>query len=319
MTIEFRCTTCDKLLRTQPGTEGKKAKCPQCGTLLVIPESTLGQSELAAPPREPDFSAPPTHELPQGVPPGASNPYQSPAAYGQVEAMARGFHPARIDLGETLSRTWEIFKPNMGVCIGAVLLVGACSVVVNVVVQLAFTPVLINADPAGFVVVSIFEQLVAQAIAAFFYIGMILFMLRIARGEGAEFGALFGGGPYFLAGAVIQIIVSVATGIGLLLLIVPGVVIWLMLSQAMFMLVDQRAGIGDSLKLSIEAMKGNKLTVLAIWIVTAVLGFLVTVLTCFIGLLFVAPFAALLMSVIYLGVTGQKTMLDAPAPVKAEG
>ena len=38
MPIEFRCTQCQKLLRTQDDTAGKQAKCPICGTLVQIPE-----------------------------------------------------------------------------------------------------------------------------------------------------------------------------------------------------------------------------------------------------------------------------------------
>lgn len=37
MAIEFRCTGCDKLLRTGDHTGGLPAKCPECGTLQTIP------------------------------------------------------------------------------------------------------------------------------------------------------------------------------------------------------------------------------------------------------------------------------------------
>ena len=34
MPIEFRCTQCNKLLRTADASAGKKAKCPDCGWKL---------------------------------------------------------------------------------------------------------------------------------------------------------------------------------------------------------------------------------------------------------------------------------------------
>lgn len=37
MSIEFRCTGCEKLLRTADHTGGLPAKCPECDTLQTIP------------------------------------------------------------------------------------------------------------------------------------------------------------------------------------------------------------------------------------------------------------------------------------------
>lgn len=53
MAIEFRCTQCGKLLRTKDETAGKKAKCPECGTILAIPMESQpagGISELPTSP-----------------------------------------------------------------------------------------------------------------------------------------------------------------------------------------------------------------------------------------------------------------------------
>ena len=38
MPIEFRCTGCQKLLRTPDGTQGLQSKCPVCGTVATIPD-----------------------------------------------------------------------------------------------------------------------------------------------------------------------------------------------------------------------------------------------------------------------------------------
>ena len=38
MSTEFRCTGCEKLLRTAEHTGGLPAKCPECGTLQTIPD-----------------------------------------------------------------------------------------------------------------------------------------------------------------------------------------------------------------------------------------------------------------------------------------
>lgn len=48
MPIEFRCTSCSKLLRTPDESAGKKAKCPECGTIVDVPrEEPFGDEATA--------------------------------------------------------------------------------------------------------------------------------------------------------------------------------------------------------------------------------------------------------------------------------
>lgn len=94
MSIEFRCTQCDKLLRTSDDTAGKQAKCPECGTLMTVPAANLSAT-LPGNQGKPVGAASPfgSSDQPSG-PPSDENPYQSPAQYGplpgagQPDAMA---------------------------------------------------------------------------------------------------------------------------------------------------------------------------------------------------------------------------------------
>jgi phage FluMu protein Com len=319
MPIEFRCTQCDRLLRTPDGTAGKSAKCPQCGTVVPIPETA--PPAQAPPPQQ--FDPPPEPAVAPGLRDtithtDAANPYQSPAAAEMRGNIPRGYAPTQIDLGETLSRTWELYKQNMGMLIAGTLIYFLCNMVVSAIVGGAFAIIMVNARGVETVVVQLVQQLFTQAVATFFWIGMIRFMLQIARGEPAEFGTLFSGGPWYLYGVALQIITTLAVGFGFLLLIVPGIILALMFSQAMFMLVDQDSDIMGSLRLSIEATKGNKLTLLGLYIVAGAIALVITVLTCGLGALLAMPFMMLLSAVIYLGVTGQSTVLDGPAEPAVE-
>ena len=97
MPVEFRCTQCNRLLRTQDETAGKKAKCPECGAILTIP--AMGASpEATTPPAGP---APP---LPTPPPPGAApdspfGPIEPPAS-GSTSPFAAAVPPP-ADLGES--------------------------------------------------------------------------------------------------------------------------------------------------------------------------------------------------------------------------
>jgi phage FluMu protein Com len=100
MAIEFRCTGCQKLLRTADETAGKQAKCPQCGTIVPIPTPSSAAAE--PPPTVPpevagtwadpsSWQSPPVQNPPFAPKPGSgwgqgagsfaggANPYQSPA------------------------------------------------------------------------------------------------------------------------------------------------------------------------------------------------------------------------------------------------
>jgi phage FluMu protein Com len=78
MSVEFRCSQCGKLLRTDDGAIGRQAQCPECGAVTTVPESSEPSEPSASPFGQQGG------ENPFGVPPpadsqGAENPYQSPA------------------------------------------------------------------------------------------------------------------------------------------------------------------------------------------------------------------------------------------------
>ena len=50
MPIEFRCTQCNRLLRTPDETAGKQAQCPECGAITTIPPASTAAPVGAAPP-----------------------------------------------------------------------------------------------------------------------------------------------------------------------------------------------------------------------------------------------------------------------------
>ncbi|MEX0675721.1 MAG: hypothetical protein WD063_01515 [Pirellulales bacterium] len=312
MSIDFRCTNCEKLLRTQPGTAGKKARCPQCGTVLVIPDSAAE----AAPPEHP-FDAPPPREPDFAASPQSANPYQAPSAYAAHTPLPRGFKPTRIDFSETLSKTWRIYTSNLGACIAGSLVTNLCGNVATVIVG-GFGAALIGNGRALVVPVVLLEIAALGLINSFFLVGLMKFMLTIARGETVNFADLFGGGQLALPGAVVLAMLAVGTIAGGLFCLVPGVIFLLFFSQALYMLVDQRTSVIDSFRYSASAMQGNALVFFLLFVVLSIAAALFTVLTCFIGALFAAPFVSVLFAVVYLGVTGQGTAVDGAATHVAE-
>lgn len=98
MAIEFRCSRCNKLLRVDESSAGKKARCPECANIQDVPnasqmsgrpatdypyygQSTPAQSTLAqARPGAVPMSAPASFNPPTTPPPSSTAPSTTPAA-----------------------------------------------------------------------------------------------------------------------------------------------------------------------------------------------------------------------------------------------
>jgi hypothetical protein len=352
MTIEFRCTNCDKLLRTPAGTEGKQAKCPDCGALMEIPAGTA----FSPPPREPEFRSSVPESTPQppdprprdaqfpprepGFAPGpaapreSGNPFQSPSLRSmepEYGAAPRGFHPTRIEFGATVEYAWQVFKNNLG------LLLGAGAITFGVSMGIGFVFLIFNVIVLGFgpgaedqalkqAAVQFVENMISIVVQNFLYLGLARITLNLARRESASIGDLFSAGGYLLPVIAINIVLGICVFLGALLCIVPGVWIGLTFCLFWYMILDQNVGMIDSLKYSARATRGNKLVLLGLWLVSIGLTVLLGLPTCFIGLVFATPFFMMLFTVAYLGATGQlapamptSTFTSAPAPAPAPG
>jgi phage FluMu protein Com len=279
MPIEFHCTQCGKLLRTGDDTAGKKAKCPQCGAVLPIPEPAAAQSQ---------------------------NPYQSPGEMETPPELAaeilRGFHPTRIEVGDVMSRTWTIYKANLWPCVLVVFLY----LVINFGMPQLVSFGLRSADAMNGLALGVINIL-GGLLSIWLSLGLWIYMLKTARGEKADVADLFSGGRLIVPAIGISLIVLAAVIVGSILLIVPGIIISLMWSQATLVLIDRRTGVLDSLRYSARATSGNKLTLFAIGLAASVIGLVSTVCTIGVGLFFVYPYMALLLAVSYLAMTGQTT------------
>jgi phage FluMu protein Com len=343
MPIEFRCTQCAKLLRTADDTAGKQAKCPSCGAILNVPTPPAVPSEQS--PFSQAGGAPsPTGGSPFGGPPTGApetwNPYQSPADYtmtssGFDAAIPPGtITPTLIDMGTIFSRTWAIFKDNWGM---SLVVVVVCFIVNLVVGQIAqWGSVGVGAaigDPTATVIIAQSAGIVAQLFGMWIGIGQALYFIKTVRGREASLGDIFAGGPYFLRilgatilftcgwillcgvcaipGVAIGFTVGgengliLGAGLGVLIAIVPMAIYTLGFSQYYYLIIDHNAGAVESLSLSWQVTRGNRLTIFAIGLIAGILGMLVVLFTCLLGILAVAPYMALLYPVMYLAMTGQ--------------
>jgi phage FluMu protein Com len=305
MPIEFRCLQCGKLLRTGDDTAGKQAKCPECGAVMPIPGETPKPEMIR------EWQDIPSS--PFGPSSAAENPYQSPAAFPAAAwAVPAGeIRPTRIGFGETLSRAWAVFSDSWLVVLGALLLmllVYFAGYFVMASIAAGIGIAIQDRDAARILVQA--AQFGAALLSLWLNIGLQLFALGVARGEQPRYGLLFAGGPRLLPVIGCFLLTGLVVFGGVLLLVVPGLIFLMMLSQAQLLVIDRQLGVLEAMSLSAKIMAGNKLLVMGIWIITGVLAYLAVLVTCGLGLFAAAPYLLILKIVIYLSASGQPTIAD---------
>jgi phage FluMu protein Com len=357
MPIEFRCTHCQRLLRTADNTAGKQTKCPECGQIVRIPSP--GPAAAAAPP--PTSSTAPviqaTGRLGAAVPPvqqpPASNPFGSSAgqiggaapprqatnnpfaASGGAAAMpsaslnpysspaARGLAPGSADVGrgqlevcDVMDRAWKIYVENLGQLILGMFvylivgMFGMLGLALILLVGFGIGGALGNAgnDEVGVAVIVIAATLFGVLLFGFsiwLVVGLFRWILAVARGQPSSIGMLFSGGPYILPALGAGILVTLATTLGYIACIVPGLILAVLFSQFLWLIIDRKAGAIESLGQSVRLTEGNRMSLFLFFLIAFGISFVGGFIP--FSFLFTAPFIYLMMAVAYLRMTRQPT------------
>jgi DNA-directed RNA polymerase subunit RPC12/RpoP len=317
VTIEFSCEVCGKTLSTSDDKAGRKAKCPGCGEMLIVPRPD-GES-VDAGGDEDDLPPLPSRK-------SSSGKVACPMCGEKISASAttcefcgeelegtsqKGGH-AIIETGNVISSGWNCFKEQMGITIGLVIVGGIISGIARV--------------PGGVLdgIAGVMEQQgerdtaimlrllgllflpVVIGVQLYISCGQTIGLLKIARGEPVEIGVLFQGGKYFWRSLGSSIVFGLMVFAGFLLCIIPGFIVSLMFSPFMYVLVDEDPPGIDCLWRAKAVTNGNKLSLFVIGIACFginILGFLAAC----VGLIFTIPLTTLIVAVAYCKMTGQRT------------
>jgi len=88
------------------------------------------------------------------------------------------------------------------------------------------------------------------------------------------------------------------------LLMIPGYIIWLALSQSFPLILDRDMGAVEAMKKSIEVTAGNRISLFVIMLLGGLM-LMAGYMCCFLPLIFIAPYISMLYAVAYLQMTGQ--------------
>ena len=151
------------------------------------------------------------------------------------------------DIGDVLSRAWNITKDNLGIAVGStvvyfVVLMGAYFVWYGALAGILFG---FGGDTIGLVLLAVVGVLGLIAyfyVTAYLTVGYLRLFFKLARGEGARFGDLFSGGAGSFSAFVAMIVISIVSSFGLMFLVVPGFLVGVMWFFSMFLIADKKMG-----------------------------------------------------------------------------
>lgn len=327
MTIEFCCQHCKKILKTSDDKAGRKAKCPQCGEPVDVPApKDVGGDDLLA---EFDLETPVREEqsflAEEGVNCqmcGALNASGSLAcnACGEVllkSGMKRnGIRPQPIQVGQVFSRSWELYKQNLGMCLAApflssllstfaVGLIVGLAVVIYIISSAVFQNIPLVQMGISIVLVLLVIPLVAITLT-YFETGKQLVLLKISLGENPGIGVLFSGRPFLGRMLLCSLLFELMVGFGNAVFILMGFILSLLFWPYPFLLIDKNLPGVDAFVKSTKITSGNLLGVALIVLIFICLAIVIPMICLGIGFVLIQyagiPFAPLLALGIFLAI-----------------
>ncbi|MCH7687638.1 MAG: hypothetical protein IH899_13310, partial [Planctomycetes bacterium] len=229
---------------------------------------------------------------------------------GAVSDLGERRTPTKIDAGDVISTSWEIYKNQMGICIGGLLLVFIIDMAASVPSEILEAMIENQAGGRDAVIILSILNMIAvifsMCVQMYMAAGQAILFLNIARGKRAEIADLFKGGPYFLRILGNSILFAIMVTLGYLACIVPGIILTLMFWPYTYVLVDQNVRGIEPLTRAKELTSGNWGAVFVIFLASVGLIILGVLMLC-VGLIFTIPLMTLFYSVAYCKMAGLRT------------
>lgn len=200
--------------------------------------------------------------------------------------MGMGASQPQFDIGQLLSRSWQVFTANVGILLGGLVLFIVIQAAVNGVLALASLPA------AG--------HLVIGGPLTFGYSAV---SLRLIRGERVEFGDLFVGFQRFLPTFLANLLISIFFTIGTFLCVIPGLVVAVLYGITFLFMFDRNQDFWPAMESSRQTVMEGFWPWCLLWLVLLALN-LAGAIVCGVGLLISIPVSALMLAQAYDQVAG---------------
>jgi uncharacterized membrane protein len=257
------------------------------------PQDPYGQQPPQGPPGEPNYGQPagqPPYGQPYGQPAG-----QSP--YGQTPAGGAPF-----SVGNAFGYGWKKFQANLGPILLAALVLLAVVVVIQIiqVVMTGGSDVTFEVDPntgqlestdggmlGGSILASLFFGLLSQLAILIIQSGIVKGALDITKGKRVSLGEMFSGID-FVQVIIASLILAVATIIGFVLCVLPGIAVMFFTAFTLYFIIDKGMPAIEAIKASVSFVMANAGT-LIVFFLACIAAYIVGALLCGVGLLVAIP------------------------------
>lgn len=344
MPIEFKCTNCKSVLRVDETGSGKRARCPHCQSLNLVPKKK--PADPAKPPASQQFFidsvsgsiyGPITkRELDQWVHEGRISgdcvvrasgekvgklaghyyPELQPTQQATLEKQP-GLKPENPYSAENLNpRTSNRVKTTGYTIIPTavdfeLIFLGAVQLFQKNVWVLSGTALICllptTADSicrAAGIELDAIPQILLNLVQIYLSIGQTRLALQVSRGQPATFSTVYSGGDKFLPVIFFTFLAYIALTLGFLLLLLPGALLLLYLWPSYFLIVDDHADVLASLWMAKDICAPNVLTTFLLGLTS--IGILIAgLLICGLGIIPASAFVSVLWAVSYLAMSGQ--------------
>ncbi|MCE9556508.1 MAG: RDD family protein [Planctomycetes bacterium] len=297
MSIEVECLRCRGLLHFDDAAVGQQVRCPRCATVLTVPSPDPWSANVV--PWSVAASGPATARGTQRAP-------------RQIEPEPIEFR--QLDATKAIECAWRLYKENLGKCTLSVLAV-LLALLLFVLLAGSGTWVLLDkldkATGGDSHALNVWIIVIGSATILLFaswqFMGLLQFNIRLARSGVARLSDLFVG-RRLLSFFLVYGAVNIATTLGLLLGIAPGVIAMLAFFAAPLLVVDRKMSAGSALICSVRLARQNWPNIFLLMLAATCVALVAMILGsfCLVLGLVAAPYSLLVMVVGYLMLTGQR-------------
>jgi hypothetical protein len=210
--------------------------------------------------------------------------------------------PAPLEAGAVLARCWELLQRSPGVVLGSVFIPVVPQMTGSIGV--AVLDAILQESPGDeelyvLVPLRIGIQVVTGLVGLWLTLGQCRIYTRLARGLDAELLMLFGEGGRMPSAFVVSFLMTLGIMAGLCLLLVPGLVLAIGWSFALYALIDRDLGPIDAISESWRLTDGHKGEVFLVSFLLSIAALLGTCLTLGLGFVLLMPLLTLAQGVMY--------------------